>query len=1729
MPASIASNMAASEELTSQLLKLALKQSHSDAGMVLIYRRKLFWVVLMASKDQERWDWIQVERSNFHLDLQSSLGSYNLQKCTFLPLSILCEVMARGSGIDWPWIDEERKPILWSRTGQEPLTLESLNFDGDPHLRWIQGRSLCCLPVWTESPSGPLWKGLIYLEGDRRELLPADIQGTLAILGEQLIAALELEEQYQKLAALAPLQAELRDKPPPETIVQSTELLQAQIEEQTQALRQANEELSIEVELNRRITDFAKRFVEVDFHRIDEEIHLALEDIGCICQVDSTFIFQFSHHTERFSMTHEWCLDVQDRCLHLSQNLPRRKFPWAISRLLKGETLVITDLETLPETATIDRIHWEEFGLRSFVCVPLRIQGRPLGWLGVSHFQDSRQWNPTDLRLLQSLAEIFSYAIHQQNVEQQLRDQTEELTLTMEANEIGIWEMGLTPDLQVAYLQGSTYWEELVGFGAGNFDGKFQTFLNQVHPSDRHLFEYDQSDSLKAGQGSFEYRVDPSLNSPEPGQNTRWLRHRYRVSYDAVGHPVRLMGLDENITEKKALQQDRDRLFALSNDLLCIVNTEGYFLQVNPSFERVLGYSLDTLTARPYLDFVHPDDRQDTLAVAQKLFQGSSIQNFENRYRCQDGSYRWLSWSTTPLPEANAAYAIARDVTEQKKMTAALAEREALLQSMNNNLPGVIYRYELYPDGSDAVTYANSGSLLIWELPPEVVMENCSLVWEQVHPEDLPEMQASVLRSAEHLTRWIWEWRLINPSGRQMWVQGQAMPQRLVDGTIVWDGIILDVSDRKLAEQALRESETQYRRIVETTTEGIWIVDQNNLTTFVNAQMATMLGYVPGDMLGKNLLDFMDDEGKEIAVHPLRQHQKDIPQQHDFKFQRHNGEELWAIVSAQPIFDDQGNYGGTLAMLTDITERKRAEDQLRQYERVVGTPSDAIAVVDRQYIYQMVNQAYLDFTQKSEAEIIGHSVAEIVGEDLFEAVVQAKVDECFTGNRVEYDMVHINAYGQPCYKSVVYIPYFDPTGAVSGLLASIRDLTEQKKAQDALIEAQTRYQTFLETAIEGFLIINAQPGHKGEILDVNPAYCRMVGYSRSELLQMQISDLETLENSAEVQAHIQKICNEGSHYFETYHRCKNGQIIELATSVTYDPKNKILYSFMRDITQQNRAKQALRKSEVNLRTIVNTTAYGILILDQEGKIRFVNESAMIFFGRSEAELLGSDFGVPVCDQEGKMEIEIFNDKEPRRIISILVSKIDWEEKPATFVSLHDITEQKKTEDSLRYQAYHDLLTGLPNRTAIMERIEHVLDCQNIYPNYYFALLFIDLDRFKIINDSLGHLVGDQLLIEVAKRLKRQVTQFDYVARLSGDEFVILLENISGLEEAKTIAHAIRMDFHEPLEVAGQHIVSTVSIGIAFSANNYKNSLEILRDADNAMYRAKGRGKDRYEVFDQTMHTQVLRSLTLERELRKALEEQEFEIYYQPIICLQTYTLVGAEALIRWHHPQEGLISPGEFIPLAEETGIIVPLGEWVLDQVCQQLLIWQPLLADSPNFAVSVNLSGRQLQLPDLCETIDQIIDRHAIHPQHLKFEITETLLIDNLDYTTTVMEHFKSRDICISIDDFGTGYSSLSYLHRLPIHTLKIDKSFVAEMQDHDEDIRYPIIEAIVTLANALDISVIAEGIETLIQMHILQRMGCEFGQGYLFSRAVTSREFTTLLTEKQLPPNFSPTQRAF
>ncbi|MGL5877722.1 MAG: putative bifunctional diguanylate cyclase/phosphodiesterase [Xenococcaceae cyanobacterium] len=436
----------------------------------------------------------------------------------------------------------------------------------------------------------------------------------------------------------------------------------------------------------------------------------------------------------------------------------------------------------------------------------------------------------------------------------------------------------------------------------------------------------------------------------------------------------------------------------------------------------------------------------------------------------------------------------------------------------------------------------------------------------------------------------------------------------------------------------------------------------------------------------------------------------------------------------------------------------------------------------------------------------------------------------------------------------------------------------------------------------------------------------------------------------------------------------------------------------------------------------------------------------------------------------------------------------------------EIQRRERMEQQLIHEALHDALTGLPNRTLFMERLEKALQMSKRYEDYLFAILFIDLDRFKVINDSLGHHIGDRLLIEFASRLKAITRATDTSARLSGDEFVILLEPISALDDAIRTAQRIARELNIPLHINGREVSTNASIGIAMNSSEYNKGAELLRDADIAMYRAKEKGKGRYEVFNRVMYARAIERLHLENDLRQALDRQELLVYYQPIVSATTGKLKGFEALLRWKHPVRGFVSPAEFIPIAEETGAIVPIGEWLLRSVCQQIDLWQTQLSMNSPLQVSVNLSARQLKESQLSTTIDEILAQFNLKGENLQLELTESMLMEDIEEIIVILWKLRQKGIQLSIDDFGTGYSSLSYLHRLPANYLKIDRSFVTDICSNSDSQK--ITEVIITLANSLNMKTIAEGVETQQQLECLRFLNCDFIQGYLFSPPVPPSE---------------------
>jgi diguanylate cyclase (GGDEF)-like protein len=439
-------------------------------------------------------------------------------------------------------------------------------------------------------------------------------------------------------------------------------------------------------------------------------------------------------------------------------------------------------------------------------------------------------------------------------------------------------------------------------------------------------------------------------------------------------------------------------------------------------------------------------------------------------------------------------------------------------------------------------------------------------------------------------------------------------------------------------------------------------------------------------------------------------------------------------------------------------------------------------------------------------------------------------------------------------------------------------------------------------------------------------------------------------------------------------------------------------------------------------------------------------------------------------------------------------------------------ELEAANTKLLEMALHDSLTGLPNRALLMTDLQASIHQAKANHNYQFAVLFLDCDRFKVVNDSLGHLVGDELLILIARRLNCCIKPQNTLSRLGGDEFAILLTEIPDFHYVITLADQILRCFSQPFNLERHEIFINASIGIVIGNYEYNEPEHLLRDADTAMYRAKALGKGQYHLFDPVMHTAALQRLQLETDLRRGIEQEELVVHYQPIICLNTGKIAGFEALVRWRHPKRGLVAPNLFIPIAEETGLITAIGHWVLSESCHQLRTWQKQDLIDPNLFVSVNLSVKQFAQTNLLEQIDQVLDHSQLHPDCLKLEITESAIMDNHRDIATILKELRKRHILMSIDDFGTGYSSLSYLHSFPVDTLKIDKSFVQRLNLESENIG--LIPVIISLAKTMNMNVVAEGIELVEQLEILRELDCGFGQGYFFAKPLPAEQLIKFLS---------------
>lgn len=569
------------------------------------------------------------------------------------------------------------------------------------------------------------------------------------------------------------------------------------------------------------------------------------------------------------------------------------------------------------------------------------------------------------------------------------------------------------------------------------------------------------------------------------------------------------------------------------------------------------------------------------------------------------------------------------------------------------------------------------------------------------------------------------------------------------------------------------------------------------------------------------------------------------------------------------------------------------------------------------------------------------------------------------------------------------------------------------------------------------------------------------------------------------------------------------------------------------IAEQEKTAVILQKSEERFRNAFDYAAVGMALVQSSGRILKVNRKLCDILGYQENELLNIDYENLIYQEDleslnlnlSKLLSDDLGSFEMEKRVYHKSGEILWLNWSSSFLhddlnqsshfifQLQDITDRKRAEERLAHDALHDALTGLPNRTLFLDRLQVSFARASRNFKTKFAVLYLDFDRFKLVNDNFGHLIGDKLLIEISHRLKSIMRESDTIARLGGDEFTMLVEEISSSDEAVQVAERIRKEMAKPFDLNGQDFFATISIGIANWSRDYDQPEFLLRDADTALYQAKRSGRDGYKVFDKEMHQRALRLLQIETDLRYAIERNEFFLVYQPIVDLIDQKLCGFEALLRWQHPIHGLVPPLEFISIAEETGQILQIGEWVLREACTQLNNWRSKSETSKDLWMSVNVSTKQFTQTDLVSLVAGILEETNLDPNCLKLEVTESAMVENIDFAVDVMSSLKKLGLKLSIDDFGTGYSSLSYLHRLPLSSLKIDRSFVNQMSESVEN--QEIIKTIVSLAQSLRLEIIAEGVENSSQMKQLKELDCEFGQGYYFAKPLEAKKAESLVDE--------------
>ena len=987
--------------------------------------------------------------------------------------------------------------------------------------------------------------------------------------------------------------------------------------------------------------------------------------------------------------------------------------------------------------------------------------------------------------------------------------------------------------------------------------------------------------------------------------------------------------------------------------------------------------------------------------------------------------------------------------------------------------------------------------------------------FEYLQPEYREAQRARFERAQNEGTPWDVEFGMVTHNGEQIWVRTTGYAVDEDDRRSKLIGTIHDLTNIKRSDQARRQTEIDFRRLVETAEEGIWIIDETGLTQFVNLRMGQMLGYSPEEIIGKTFLSFIQPDLKTEALHLLGRRQNEIREVHEFVFTHKDGRLVWTLCSTNPITNGLGEVTGALAMVTDITSRKKIELALYESELrfriLIESSNEAIFVHHAGFLVYANPACARLMGADDQAQMVGMNALDIPAKPFREMVIE-RIKQINGGSKnVDFMEMQFSRFDGTLVDVEVSGSRITYDGKQSALVVA-RDITKRKHAELSLQQNEMRLRQVFQTLSEAVVLNELVYDEHGEVNDhkvvmVNDAYYRVADYNKnmpvigtlgSKLYDIDPDQWKTYLRSLKASTQTTRT--------EMFSHISN-RYFEIFTSPV---SNEQFVTTFHDITERKSSEIALRDSENKIRSLLAAMTDVILVLDQDGRYIEIAATNSDLLYRPRNELIGmtirdvfppsqADYFLhhikSTLTTNGTPEIHYQLEINNQHVW--FAAKISKLTDRSVVVVARDVTESKLAEEKILYLGQHDMLTGLPNRTLFEDRLEQTMAVASAHETP-FALLFLDIDHFKRINDTYGHLIADSLLKEVATRLIACVKPIDTVSRRGGDEFIILLRELTHPEDAAIIAQSICQKIALPIFIGSSNIRASISIGVAVYPRDGKTPEQLLKNADLAMYHAKQTGRNQFQFFSEELNRITHERLEIESALRQAIELGQLEVFYQPQLDLNTGKISSCEALLRWHHPAWGDVSPSRFIPIAEESDLILEVGTWVLNEVAKQ---FSQFRSDGINdLRISVNVSAVQLQNSNFPVMVEAALATHDMRPEDLEFEVTETMLMEDTANAVAAIARLSSFGIKFSIDDFGTGYSSLSYLRQLKIQYLKIDQSFVRDLMiDSDDAV---IVRSIIGLAHNLRLQVIAEGVETAEQLDHLRNEGCDIVQGYLLAR---------------------------